>query len=99
MSVEQPRESMAAAERRYGTVQMESGARTGSRVRAAALRALAKVGEAEHAVAIRGALDDHERRVAAAADTTLCALSVRLDQTSGDAARSEVPAGRVSMSA
>jgi hypothetical protein len=53
------------------------------RVRSAALRALAMVGEAEHAEAVRAALDDHDHRVAACADTALRAMSVRLDRDLG----------------
>jgi HEAT repeat protein len=50
------------------------------RVRAAAVRALAVVGEAEDADAVRDCLDDPERSVAAAAERALTALSKRLDR-------------------
>lgn len=53
------------------------------RVRSAALRALTRVGEAEHAEAVRAALDDHDRPVAAAADSALRAMSARLDRDLG----------------
>jgi hypothetical protein len=50
------------------------------RVRAAAVRALAVVGEAEDADAVRDCLDDPERSVAAAAERALTAMSKRLDR-------------------
>jgi HEAT repeat protein len=50
------------------------------RVRVAALRALAGVGEAEHADAVRAALDDHERTVSSAATDALDQMSDRLDR-------------------
>jgi HEAT repeat protein len=50
------------------------------RVRAAAVRAIGVVGEAEHAAGVRGALDDAEPAVRRAADTALHRLRVRLDR-------------------
>ena len=50
------------------------------RVRIAAVRALARVGEAEHAEPVRAAADDPDRSVAAAAERTLIELSQRLDR-------------------
>ncbi len=50
------------------------------RVRAAAVRALAVVGEAEHADAVRDCLDDPETAVAAAAQRALRELGRRLDR-------------------
>jgi HEAT repeat protein len=50
------------------------------RVRAAAVRALAVVGEAEDADAVRECLDDPESSVAAAAERALQAMSKRLDR-------------------
>jgi hypothetical protein len=50
------------------------------RVRAAAVRALAVVVEAEHADAVRDCLDDPEPSVRTAADRALRALSRRLDR-------------------
>jgi hypothetical protein len=50
------------------------------RVRAAVLRALARVGEAEDADAVRGCLDDPETAVAGAAETALREMSRRLDR-------------------
>jgi hypothetical protein len=51
-----------------------------ARVRAAAVRALAVVGEAEDADAVRDCLDDPERSVAAAAERALSVMSQRLDR-------------------
>ena len=50
------------------------------RVRAAAVRGLAQVGEAEDADAVRGCLDDPDRAVVAAAERALADLSRRLDR-------------------
>jgi HEAT repeat protein len=50
------------------------------RVRAAAVRALAVVGEAEHADAVRDCLDDDEAAVRTAASGALRALARRLDR-------------------
>jgi hypothetical protein len=50
------------------------------RVRAAAVRGLAVVGEAEDADAVRDCLDDPERAVVAAAERALAAMSKRLDR-------------------
>jgi HEAT repeat protein len=50
------------------------------RVRAAAVRALAVVGEAEHVGPVRDCLDDPEPSVAAAAERALRDLSDRLDR-------------------
>ena len=50
------------------------------RVRVAALRALARVGEAEDADAVRDGLDDPEPSVAAAAERALREMSRRLDR-------------------
>ena len=50
------------------------------RVRAAAVRALAVVGEAEHAAVVRDCLDDQETAVAAAAERALRELGRRLDR-------------------
>jgi HEAT repeat protein len=50
------------------------------RVRAAAVRALAVVGEAEHADAVRDCLDDPEPSVRTAAAAALRALARRLDR-------------------
>ena len=50
------------------------------RVRAAAVRALAVVGEAEHAGAVRDCLDDPEPSVRTAASGALRALARRLDR-------------------
>jgi HEAT repeat protein len=50
------------------------------RVRAAAVRALAVVGEAEHADAVRDCLDDPEPSVRTAAGGALRALARRLDR-------------------
>lgn len=50
------------------------------RVRVAGLRALAVVGEAEHAPAVRDALDDADAGVADAAAAALAALEERLDR-------------------
>jgi hypothetical protein len=50
------------------------------RVRAAAVRALARVGEAEDAHAVRDCLDDPEPAVAAAAERALRELAGRLDR-------------------
>jgi HEAT repeat protein len=50
------------------------------RVRAAAVRALAVVGEAEHAHAVRDCLDDPEPVVAKGAETALREMSRRLDR-------------------
>jgi len=52
-----------------------------SRVRVAAVRALARVGEAEHAEPVRAAAEDPDRSVAAAADRALADMSLRLDRT------------------
>lgn len=51
-----------------------------ARVRVAAIRALARVGEAEHADVVRRALDDQDRAVAGAAEDALSALADRLDR-------------------
>ncbi len=51
------------------------------RVRAAAVRALARVGEAEDADAVRDCLDDPERDVSAAAERALREMSRRLDRS------------------
>jgi HEAT repeat protein len=51
------------------------------RVRAAAVRALAVVGEGEHADAVRDCLDDSERDVAVAAERALREMSRRLDRS------------------
>jgi HEAT repeat protein len=50
------------------------------RVRVAALRALARVGEAEDADAVRDCLDDPERSVVVAAERALREMSRRLDR-------------------
>jgi hypothetical protein len=50
------------------------------RVRVAAVRALAVVGEAEDADAVRDCIDDLDRSVAAAAERALTAMSKRLDR-------------------
>ncbi|SDS95235.1 HEAT repeat domain-containing protein [Microlunatus soli] len=50
------------------------------RVRSAAVRALADVGEAEHAAALRQALDDQDRSVADAADRARITMAQRLDR-------------------
>ncbi len=50
------------------------------RVRSAAVRALARVGEAEDADAVRDCLDDPETAVAAAAERALREMSRRLDR-------------------
>lgn len=50
------------------------------RVRAAAVRGLARVGEAEDADAVRDCLDDPEPGVARAAETALREMSRRLDR-------------------
>lgn len=50
------------------------------RVRKAAVRALAVVGEGEQADAVRSLLDDPDESVAAAAATALASLSQRLDR-------------------
>ena len=50
------------------------------RVRAAAVRALARVGEAEEADAVRDCLDDPEPSVAVAAERALREMSRRLDR-------------------
>ena len=55
------------------------------RVRAAAVRALAVVGEAEDADAVRDCLDDPQPAVAAAAERALRAMSARLDRDLGAA--------------
>jgi len=51
-----------------------------ARVRVAACEALAQVGEAEHADALRGAADDDEPAVAEAAEAALAVLAHRLDR-------------------
>lgn len=53
------------------------------RVRLAAILALAELGEAEHAVAVRHATNDAERKVAAAATAALEAMSERLERDLG----------------
>ncbi|GAB3929853.1 hypothetical protein GCM10011575_28140 [Microlunatus endophyticus] len=50
------------------------------RVRAAAIRALAVVGEAEHAEAVRSALGDPEPAVVEVTEAALGAMSARLDR-------------------
>ena len=50
------------------------------RVRLAAVRALARVGEAEHAGPVRAAAQDPDRSVAAAAELALAQMSRRLDR-------------------
>lgn len=50
------------------------------RVRVAAVRALAEVGEIEHAAAVRTARHDQHPPVAVAADRTLTAMAERLDR-------------------
>ena len=50
------------------------------RVRLAAVRALARVGEAEHAEPVRAAAHDPDRSVAAAAEQSLTQLARRLDR-------------------
>jgi hypothetical protein len=52
-----------------------------TRVRVAALRGLARVGEAEDAAVVRDCLDDPEPDVVAAAGTALREMSRRLDRT------------------
>ena len=52
-----------------------------TRVRVAALRGLARVGEAEDADAVRHCLDDPEPAVARAAETALREMSRRLDRS------------------
>ncbi len=52
-----------------------------ARVRVAGLRALAVVGEAEHADAVVAALDDEDRDVTGAAAEALARLELRLDRT------------------
>jgi hypothetical protein len=54
------------------------------RVRAAAVRVLGATGEAEHALAVRDALDDPEASVRAAAERALTRLERRLDRALGD---------------
>jgi hypothetical protein len=51
------------------------------RVRTAAVRGLARVGEAEDADAVRACLDDPDRDVAAAAERALREMSRRLDRS------------------
>jgi HEAT repeat protein len=51
-----------------------------ARVRVAAVRGLARVGEAEDADAVRDCLDDPEPAVVAAAGTALREMSRRLDR-------------------
>ncbi|MBO0812999.1 MAG: HEAT repeat domain-containing protein [Microlunatus sp.] len=53
------------------------------RVRVAAIKALAQVGEAEHADAVRAALDDPDPAVVGAAEIALPAMSERLDRDLG----------------
>lgn len=52
-------------------------------VRLAAILALAKLGEAEHAIAVRHATNDADAKIAAAATTALEAMSERLDRDLG----------------
>ena len=54
------------------------------RVRLAAVRALARVGEAEHAEPVRAAAHDPDRSVAVAAERALAQMSRRLDRDLAD---------------